>query len=422
MGKLAYVWTGIRHVNGEPAKAKIRIDGTEWFDDEASCVLVGNVSKITGGIQAFDDAKPDDGWLDVGVATAQGAAQWARTLGKMAVGRSDDSPFVRMTRAREIDVKLQGADGVRIGRRRPQSGAPHQGERRPRRRQGLRAERPGRGSPVRKLTGNLYRCINRKSLFGVFSPMNPLVYLPGVTAHWPIRQRFEYQGVRYDVPPDFRSDRRNCPDRRRHRRRRLSGRPYPIGLARSAPGKEFPAQPSSARVDRDIPVRRRRRSGAGPVGRRRLRRGNLGPPRSRRSAGRRTVAPIRTPAIRRSTATSRRPAAASSTSTRSPGRGTASRTSRGLGLAPQPVGRLGPVVQGQVEGRPVHRDHQAAPHVDVGGHPVLGGHVDVRPGVAVRADLHQRHVERAVLRADRRRSRRSSRCRRSRTPCGSGRR
>jgi YegS/Rv2252/BmrU family lipid kinase len=107
MGKLAYVWTGIRHVNGEPAKAKIRIDGTEWFHDEASCVLVGNVSTITGGILAFDDAKPDDGWLDVGVATAQGAAQWARTLGKMAVGRSDDSPFVRMTRAREIDVKLK---------------------------------------------------------------------------------------------------------------------------------------------------------------------------------------------------------------------------------------------------------------------------------------------------------------------------
>ena len=107
MGKLAYVWTGLRHVNGEAPRAKIRIDGTAWFDDEASCVLVGNVGTITGGILAFDDAKPDDGWLDVGVATAQGAAQWARTLGRMAVGRSDDSPFVRMTRAKTIEVKLK---------------------------------------------------------------------------------------------------------------------------------------------------------------------------------------------------------------------------------------------------------------------------------------------------------------------------
>jgi diacylglycerol kinase (ATP) len=107
LGKLAYVWAGLRHVNGEAAKAQIKIDGTPWFDDEASCVLIGNVGTITGGIHAFDDAKPDDGWLDVGVATAQGALEWARALGTMAVGRTDRSPFVRTTRARRIDVKLE---------------------------------------------------------------------------------------------------------------------------------------------------------------------------------------------------------------------------------------------------------------------------------------------------------------------------
>ena len=107
LGKLAYVWTGIRHVNGEAPRAKIKVDGQPWFDDEASCVLIGNVGKITGGIRAFDDAAPDDGWLDVGVATAQGALQWARALGTMAVGRSDSSPFVRTTRARRVDVKLE---------------------------------------------------------------------------------------------------------------------------------------------------------------------------------------------------------------------------------------------------------------------------------------------------------------------------
>src|SRR3954453_7336219 len=107
LGKLAYVWAGLRHVNGEAARAQIKIDGTPWFDDGASCVLIGNVGTITGGIHAFDDAKPDDGWLDVGVATAQGALEWARALGTMAVGRSDHSPFVRMTRARKVDIKLR---------------------------------------------------------------------------------------------------------------------------------------------------------------------------------------------------------------------------------------------------------------------------------------------------------------------------
>jgi YegS/Rv2252/BmrU family lipid kinase len=106
LGKLSYVWAGLRHVNGSAARTKVRVDGAKWFDGPASCVLIGNVGTITGGIRAFDDAEPDDGWLEVGVSTAEGAVQWARTLGRMAAGRTDRSPFVRMTRAKKIDVRF----------------------------------------------------------------------------------------------------------------------------------------------------------------------------------------------------------------------------------------------------------------------------------------------------------------------------
>jgi YegS/Rv2252/BmrU family lipid kinase len=108
-GKLAYVWTGLRHVRDEVMPMKVRVDGEKWFDGEASCVLLGNVSTITGGIEAFDEARPDDGRLEVGVATAQGVLDWARTLGRMAVGRSEESPFVRITRAKKIDVRFDAA-------------------------------------------------------------------------------------------------------------------------------------------------------------------------------------------------------------------------------------------------------------------------------------------------------------------------
>ncbi|RGC67726.1 Diacylglycerol kinase [Micromonospora sp. MW-13] len=106
LGRLAYVWTGLRHVRGELVRTRIRVDGSDWFDGEASCVLFGNVGTITGGIPAFDDARPDDGALEVGVATASGAVDWARTLGRMAAGRSEESPFVRITRGRRIRVRF----------------------------------------------------------------------------------------------------------------------------------------------------------------------------------------------------------------------------------------------------------------------------------------------------------------------------
>jgi YegS/Rv2252/BmrU family lipid kinase len=105
-GRLAYVWTGLRHVRDRAIRVKVHVDGAKWFDGKASCVLLGNVGTITGGIRAFDDARPDDGWLEVGVATAEGAVAWARTLGRMAAGRSDRSPFVRITRAKAADIRL----------------------------------------------------------------------------------------------------------------------------------------------------------------------------------------------------------------------------------------------------------------------------------------------------------------------------
>lgn len=57
-------------------------------------------------IPAFDDAEPDDGKLEVGVTTAEGVLQWARTLGRMTLGQSENSKFVRITRGRKIKVEL----------------------------------------------------------------------------------------------------------------------------------------------------------------------------------------------------------------------------------------------------------------------------------------------------------------------------
>ena len=104
-GRAAYVWTGARHVRHELTNTKVRVDGKVWFDGEASCVLVGNVGSILGGIQAFDNALPDDGKLDLAVVTASGVVQWARTLTRAAVGHTDRSPLVQMTTATKIRVE-----------------------------------------------------------------------------------------------------------------------------------------------------------------------------------------------------------------------------------------------------------------------------------------------------------------------------
>jgi diacylglycerol kinase (ATP) len=106
IGRMAYVWSGARSLGQEAFAAEIAIDGTEWYDGRATCILLGNVGELFGGIEVFPDARPDDGQLEVGVVTAEGAVQWARTLARTAVGDPVRSPFVRATKASTVEVEL----------------------------------------------------------------------------------------------------------------------------------------------------------------------------------------------------------------------------------------------------------------------------------------------------------------------------
>lgn len=105
-GRLAYIWTASKNIREEPFKAKIDINGELWYKGTASCILIGNVGSLFGGIEAFDNAKPDDGLLEVGVTSAEGLGQWARTVARTALGTTAKSPFVQVTKAKKIRIEL----------------------------------------------------------------------------------------------------------------------------------------------------------------------------------------------------------------------------------------------------------------------------------------------------------------------------
>jgi diacylglycerol kinase (ATP) len=106
IGKLGYVWGGARNLGAPSFGAEITIDGVPWFEGQVATILVGNVGSLFGGLTAFRDAEPDDGRLDVGIVTAEGAIQWARTLGRALSGAPERSPFVRVTQARTVEARI----------------------------------------------------------------------------------------------------------------------------------------------------------------------------------------------------------------------------------------------------------------------------------------------------------------------------
>jgi YegS/Rv2252/BmrU family lipid kinase len=107
VGEIAYVWTGAKHLRETPMVARIRVDGAKWFKGKASCVLVGNVGRVIGDMPVFPGATPDDGRLDVGLVTAKGVVEWARTAARVVASQPDASPFVETISAHTVDIRLE---------------------------------------------------------------------------------------------------------------------------------------------------------------------------------------------------------------------------------------------------------------------------------------------------------------------------
>ena len=106
LGRAAYLYTGMKNLSARRVKATVEVDGERFFKGRVSCVLAGNVGTILGGIEAFPEARPDDGLLEFGVVTAKNPVEWARTFGQLALGRAEDSPFAEITRGTKFKIRF----------------------------------------------------------------------------------------------------------------------------------------------------------------------------------------------------------------------------------------------------------------------------------------------------------------------------
>lgn len=103
---LAYVRAGAKEARGREAfEARVDVDGDTVFEGAASCVLVGNIGTLKGGIEVFPDGSPTDGSLDVAVVTATGLRAWAGLMVSAVRGRQQLSGHADMWAGSKISVR-----------------------------------------------------------------------------------------------------------------------------------------------------------------------------------------------------------------------------------------------------------------------------------------------------------------------------
>jgi diacylglycerol kinase (ATP) len=108
-GMLAYLRAGVREaLHREPFTATVTVDGSELFTGAATCVLVGNVGTLKGGVEAFPDASVTDGLLDVAVVTATGLREWASLMVDAVRHRQHASANAQLGQGSAIRVELDG--------------------------------------------------------------------------------------------------------------------------------------------------------------------------------------------------------------------------------------------------------------------------------------------------------------------------
>jgi YegS/Rv2252/BmrU family lipid kinase len=105
-GRAGYVWAGINNIDVSPAQATVEVDGKPWYHGDATCVIVANVGTILGGVQAFPEASPTDGRLDVGIVQARSKTDWARVMASALARRASASALTETTTAEQVTIRL----------------------------------------------------------------------------------------------------------------------------------------------------------------------------------------------------------------------------------------------------------------------------------------------------------------------------
>ncbi len=105
-GSIAYVVSAARNLRAARVGATVTVDGTERFTGRAVMVLAGNLGSITGGLEVFPDADPNDGVIDVAVLTPDTWRDWVVVLASLVRNRPQPDRLVDRERGQSVTVRL----------------------------------------------------------------------------------------------------------------------------------------------------------------------------------------------------------------------------------------------------------------------------------------------------------------------------
>lgn len=104
VGPAAYVMAALTTLNHPPFQATITVDGGEPVERHPALALVANVGQVQGQIAIAPDARPDDGLLDLLIASPKGPGGWG-ALTTRILTRAPDAPGLERAQGATVAIE-----------------------------------------------------------------------------------------------------------------------------------------------------------------------------------------------------------------------------------------------------------------------------------------------------------------------------
>jgi diacylglycerol kinase (ATP) len=114
IGAGAYFIAAAKALGRTPIDMRITLDDHRPYRRHAMICAIGNVGKLAGNLTLIPGARPDDGRLDVYVASPHRFSHWLRTFLRLATRRPRADDRVDQWRATQVEVSLRHPDPYQL--------------------------------------------------------------------------------------------------------------------------------------------------------------------------------------------------------------------------------------------------------------------------------------------------------------------
>ena len=114
VGSAAYFVAAAKALGRLPVRMTVQLDGNRPVRRQAMLCVIGNVGTLRGNLTLIPGARPDDGLLDIYIASPRRFRHWVKIALRLMTRRAKKDDQVDQHTGKRVRIKLHGKDNYQL--------------------------------------------------------------------------------------------------------------------------------------------------------------------------------------------------------------------------------------------------------------------------------------------------------------------